>query len=106
MLICNLKNNVKIGEKIILRPTVNNYGTFWHAYINGIQIASLSSKFSQSINQFPQVKGFIVSNIYVHTYEESLFSDEKNETKYSEKWNQESKFRGYTYLIDFSGYGK
>jgi hypothetical protein len=101
-----LKNNVKIGEKIILRPTVNNYGTFWHAYINGIQIASLSSKFSQSINQFPQVKGFIVSNIYVHTYEESLFSDEKNETKYSEKWNQESKFRGYTYLIDFSGYGK
>lgn len=101
----DIKNSVSIGDKIVLRPTINNYGTFWYAYINNKKIAALSKQFSSKISHLPEVNGFIVSYIYVHSYEESLKSDKKNGTNFSEKWNQVSQHRGYTYLIDFSGYG-
>ncbi|MDT0552113.1 UvrD-helicase domain-containing protein [Urechidicola vernalis] len=102
----DLKNNVKVGDEIILRSVNQGPYIFWYAFINGRKIAQLSRSLIQKINHLNEVKGFVVSYIYVHTYEESLFSDDKNDTSFSDNWNQESKARGYTYLIDFSGYGK
>ncbi len=62
------------------------------------------------------VKGLIVSSIQIHTYEETVRSDEEwvNSGQpqphfgrpYSEKWTENSKNRGYIYLVDFSGYGR
>tara|TARA_R110001583_G_scaffold5731_4_gene30537 strand:- start:2551 stop:6405 length:3855 start_codon:yes stop_codon:yes gene_type:complete len=100
-----IKNNVSLGDTLVLRPIISNYGTFWYAYKNNQKVALLSHAFSNRINHLPQVNGFMVSSIYVHTYEESLISDKKNDTTYSSRWNEESRKRGYVYLIDFSGYG-
>lgn len=101
-----IKNNVSIGDAIVLRPIVNEHGAFWYAYKGNQRIASLSLAFSNRINHLSIVNGFIVSSVYVHTYEETLRSDEKNNTNYADRWNDASKERGYVYLIDFSGYGK
>jgi superfamily I DNA/RNA helicase len=100
-----IKNNVSLGDTLVLRPIINNYGTFWYAYKNDQSVALLSHAFSNKISHLAQVNGFIVSSIYVHTYQESLLSDERNNTTFSSKWNEESRQRGYVYLIDFSGYG-
>ena len=101
-----IKNNVKVGDEIILSSVAHGAFVFWYAFINGRRVAQLSRSLIEKINHLDEVKGFVVSYIYVHTYEESLYSDEKNGTNYSNNWNEESKSRGYTYLIDFSGYGK
>ena len=62
----------------------------------------------------PILEGFIVSSIYVHTYQDTLKSDQEwiNKGKpkewerpFADKWTHSSKERGYVYIIDFSGYG-
>jgi len=52
-----------------------------------------------------KLSGFVVSSVYVNTYDETKLSDEKNGTSYSNNWTQTAKERGYIYLIDFSGFG-
>jgi ATP-dependent DNA helicase RecQ len=101
-----IKKNISIGDALVLKPIINEFGTFWYAFKNDTKIAALSRSFSNRINHLPEVNGFIVSSVYTHTYEETLFSDQKNDTDYAQKWNQESKDRGFVYVIDFSGYGK
>ncbi|WP_282122167.1 UvrD-helicase domain-containing protein [Algibacter mikhailovii] len=102
----DIKNNIRVGDEIKLRPVSKGLYVFWYAFVNDRKVAQLSSSLVNKIRNYSEVKGFVISYIYVHTYEESLFSDEMNETNYSNRWNQESKSRGFTYLIDFSGYGK
>ena len=100
-----IKNNVKIGDNLILRPIVNGRYIFWYAIINNQRVALLSRNMVNRINHLREVKGFIVSSVYVSTYEETLWSDEKNNTEYASHWTGSAKNRGYIYLIDFSGYG-
>lgn len=100
-----IRDHVKIGDKITLKPTINQHGTFWYAIVNNRNVASLSRSMVSRIQNMPQVNGFIVSSVYVNTYEDTKYSDDKNGTNYSSNWTQEAINRGYVYLIDFSGYG-
>lgn len=100
-----VKNSVKIGDRLELRPFVNGRYTFWYATINNNRVARLSRSMVNRIQHLPEVNGFIVSSVYVSTYEETLWSDEKNNTDYASNWTEAAKNRGYIYLIDFSGYG-
>lgn len=100
-----INNNVKIGDRLLLQPVNNGNYTFWYANINNNRVALLSRSMVNKISHLPQVNGFIVSSIYVSTYEETLLSDDRNNTSYASKWTQDSINRGYVYLIDFSGYG-
>ena len=88
----------------------------WEVFWNNSKIAKLSSKnIPNEMKKFRCLEGFVISSVCVHTFEETQRSDEEWELKgkpfekgrpYSEKWSDESKQRGYIYLIDFSGYGK
>lgn len=100
-----IKENVKVGDSLILEPMANGGFVFWHAVVNGTKVARLSMSMVNRIGHLPNVNGFIVSSVYVNTYEETLWSDEKNKTDYATKWTQAAKDRGFIYLIDFSGYG-
>ncbi|WP_149304904.1 ATP-dependent helicase [Pareuzebyella sediminis] len=100
-----IRDNVKLGDQITLKPTVNGVHTFWYAIINNTKVALLSLAMVRKLGQMQQVNGFIVSSIYVSTYEETQYSDSVNKKDYAKKWSSEAKDRGYVYLIDFSGYG-
>lgn len=101
-----IRDQVKIGDEIVLAPTHRAGYTFWHAIVNNRNVASLSRSMVDKIQNMPKVNGFIVSSIYVSTYEDTKYSDNKNATNYASNWTQEAINRGYVYLIDFSGYGK
>lgn len=100
-----IRDNVKVGDSLILEPILSGGFVFWHAIVNGTKIARLSSSMVHKIGHLPRMNGFIVSSVYVSTYEETIWSDENNGTNYSSKWTQDARERGYVYLIDFSGYG-
>jgi ATP-dependent DNA helicase RecQ len=100
-----IKNNVKIGDRLVLLPVAIGIHTFWYATINNNRVALLSRSMVNRINHLTEVKGFIVSSIYVSTYEETVWSDERNNTNYALNWTDSAKDRGFVYLIDFSGYG-
>ncbi|WP_055435787.1 UvrD-helicase domain-containing protein [Lacinutrix algicola] len=106
-----IKNAINIGDPIVLRDEQRGDYVFWYAYINNQKVAQLSRGLVQQINQYNSLSGFVVSAIYVHTYEETVRSDENrllddpNAQQYATNWTDSSKERGFIYLIDFSGYG-
>lgn len=99
-----IRDNVKIGDEVTLKSFQRGNFRFWEAVVGNRSVASVSLAMSQKINHLPEVTGFVVSSIYVNTYEETFYSDTKNGTTYAENWTQESIDRGFIYLIDFSGY--
>ncbi|PQJ18452.1 UvrD-helicase domain-containing protein [Nonlabens tegetincola] len=110
-----IKNNVKIGDSLLIEPNQVGIYTYWHAIVNGNKVAQLSSSLVKKIGHNIPLKGFSVSSVYVHTYEETLKSDQEwidkgrpNEwgRPFAEKWIDSSRERGFVYVIDFSGYGR
>jgi ATP-dependent DNA helicase RecQ len=99
-----IKNHVRIGDDIILKKVTRGGYDFWEVKLNNIAVAQLSSKIPKKMVEMSELSGFVVSSIYVHTYEETVNSE--TGSKYAHYWNEESKKRGFIYLIDFSGYGK
>lgn len=104
-----IKNQVKIGDAIVLKKRIVNARAgfefnVWEVFVNNMRVAQLSSNIPKEMSGFNELNGFVVSSIYVHTYEETVNSE--TGSQYASKWNEESKKRGYIYLIDFSGYGK
>ena len=99
-----IKNHVRIGDDIILKKVTRGGYNFWEVKLNNITVAQLSSKIPKKMVEMSELSGFVVSSIYVHTYEETVNSE--TGSQYAIKWSEESKKRGYIYLIDFSGYGK
>jgi ATP-dependent DNA helicase RecQ len=77
---------------------------FWEVKVDNIAVAQLSSKIPKKMAEMSELSGFVVSSIYVHTYEDTVNSE--TGSQYASRWSEESKKRGYIYLIDFSGYGK
>ncbi|MFD2100649.1 UvrD-helicase domain-containing protein [Flagellimonas iocasae] len=100
-----IHNNVALGESLSLRKQTRGAYSFWHVYVQGNEVAQLSSNMSNYLGDIHTVNGFSVSSIYVHTYNETIASDEKNDTAYAKSWTEEARNRGYIYLLDFSGYG-
>jgi len=116
-----IKTLVRLGDDIILKrrlQTNRNGPDFyvWEVLVNGDVIAQLSSNVTKRLEDIEELTGFIVSSVYVHTYEETVRSDNdwiargkpsiEKGRPFADKWTDEAKTRGYIYLIDFSGYGK
>ena len=106
-----IKNAIKIGDPIILGNEQRAGYIFWYAYINNQKVAQLSRDLVNQINQYVSLSGFVVSSVYVHTYEETVRSDEnrllenRHAQQYAPNWTQTAIDRGFIYLIDFSGFG-
>jgi ATP-dependent DNA helicase RecQ len=101
-----IRDNVKIGDSIFLDKKPEGAHTFWYVIHNKQKIAQLSKSMVNQLIDIEKLSGFVVSSVYVNTYDETKLSDEKNGTSFSNNWTQKSKERGYIYLIDFSGFGK
>ena len=107
-----INNHVKIGDPIVLRKDSVGGFSFWHVIINNQKVAQLSTDYANQIMAYNYLNGFVVSSVYVHTYEETVRSDEnrllenRNAPQYATNWTQAAIDRGFIYLIDFSGFGK
>jgi len=76
---------------------------------NGIYIGRLSSKSNIRIraieDEKDHLKDYFVSNIFVWTYEDTLASDEANNTDFASKWSEEAKKQGYINIVQIAGFG-
>ena len=101
-----------IRDPIVLRKDSIGGYSFWHVLINNQKVAQLSTDYVNQIMAYNYLNGFVVSSVYVHTYEETVHSDEnrllenRNAQQYATNWTQASIDRGFIYLIDFSVFGK
>lgn len=117
-----IKNHVRIGDEVLLKEVllkndVNGTNNFRVVYVNHSKVAQLRKSIAEDLSNNGDINGYIVSSVYVHTYEETVRSDEEfilnggipstlNGRPFANKWKEDAKQRGFIYLIDFSGFGK
>lgn len=81
----------------------------WFVKIENTLVGCLSQKASNditsSVKGATEVGGFVCSNIYKWTLEETIASDKAKNTNFAEKWTAFPWERGYIYIVEFSGYG-
>ena len=92
-----IKTNVNSGAEISLIGK--------SIFYNDIKIAHLSSVAFDKIPPIDKLIGFVVNEIVVWTFEETIASDLKNGTTYATNWCHEARQLGYIYLVDFVGFG-
>ena len=64
------------------------------------------SKDAGNLLEHSHVKGLIVNEVVVWSYEDTVEFDKKNPNKnYSANWCQAARNQGYIYLVDFAGFG-
>ena len=102
-----IRNEVIVGDEIKLKRRTRSGYTFWEIIHCGKTIGQLSKSESKRLQQdYSEIWNLRVSAVQVYTYGESLEYDNRNNTKYTSKWKEMSKKRGYIYLVDLAGYGK
>lgn len=48
---------------------------------------------------------FFVSNVFVWTFEDTLYSDTANNSDFANRWSAEAKQNGYIYVVQIAGFG-
>ena len=116
----NFRNNQSIGNKVKRndpvsvrkeRKTKSNGESFTTVNIvhNGINIGQLSKNSSifhrMEIENINILNGFFVSDVFYWTYQDTLNSDKKNNTRYADNWCEEAKDQRYIFIVNIAGYG-
>ena len=96
-----IHNNVRVGAEVVLTP----YYDKWNVLVNNKLVGRTKAGGMRGFTG-KEVRGFSVTNVIVRYYEETLASDQKNHTTFADKWQEHAKKVGYTYVVDFAGYGK
>ena len=58
------------------------------------------------VNQWPNLEGLFVNDVFVWTYGDTLASDRKNGKSFADMWCAGAKERGFIYVVDFAGYAR
>ncbi|MBL0341220.1 MAG: hypothetical protein IPP71_09980 [Bacteroidetes bacterium] len=54
---------------------------------------------------YKTITGYVVNEVIVWTYQDTLDFDNANDTNYAESWCHEAIQQGYIYIVDFAGFG-
>ena len=99
-------NNIKKDDPIEIKK--DQYENYYIIH-NGTYIGRLSSKSNIRIraieDEKDHLKDYFVSNIFVWTYEDTLASDEANNTDFASKWSEKAKKQGYINIVQIAGFG-
>ncbi len=96
-----IQHNVRVGDEVVL----TSYYDKWNIWVNGRIVARTKAGGMKGFLG-SEIRGFSVTNVLVRYYEDTALSDQKNGTTFAEKWQEHAKQIGYTYIVDFAGYGK
>jgi hypothetical protein len=71
-----IRDNVKVGRHVFLNKEMEAL-TFWYVIHNNQKIAQLSKAMVGKLNDLEILSGFVVSSVYVNTYNDTNLSDKK-----------------------------
>lgn len=110
-----VKNYLKSGDEISIKLSVKAGFEFYELIdSNNKIVGQLSQPRGNSFEKDYQMqkalrkdglRKFVINEIVIFSYEETLRSDEKNGTTYGADWCPEARKQGYIYLVDFAGFG-
>lgn len=105
-----INTSVKSGDFVFVRRRVVPYnGT--HFVVHELlkenttrPIGELASN-ANIVRDHQTVSGFVVNEVVVWSFDDTLKFDAENGTNYARDWCQEARNQGYIYLVDFAGFG-
>jgi ATP-dependent DNA helicase RecQ len=101
-----IKLNVKTGDLVsIVTKRVQSY-TFKELVHNGKVVGSVSVKSVPNLDHIELASDFVVNEVVVWSYKDTIEYDERNGTNYKNDWCEAAKQKGFVYIVDFAGYGK
>lgn len=100
-----IKINVKAGDLVsIITNRVQNF-TFKRLIHNGRAVGSVSVRAIPNLENIESASDFVVNEVVVWSYKDTLKFDERNGTNYNNDWCDEAKQKGFIYIVDFAGFG-
>ncbi len=111
-----IRDHVRVGDAVRIERTdklIKAPSAKWWVYVNDRLVgktAAYNRDRGTGINGFTgfsAVTGFVVTSIVVQTYQDTLLYDQRNPpADFSRSWKSHAIETGYTYIVDFAGYGK
>lgn len=97
-------NSIRANDPVELH---RDGGGYWYVVHLGERVSRLKKDYNPAVAaNVKRITGFLVTSVYVYTLEESETYDLKHESDYTRSWTNDVRNVGYTYLVDFAGYGK
>ncbi|MBD3184926.1 AAA family ATPase, partial [Candidatus Poribacteria bacterium] len=105
-----IRDNVNSGDFIFVkRRTVPNNGNPFDIHElfkeGSTRAIGRLSRDAGQLLEYRSCRGYVVNEIVVWEYEDTVKFDQDHETNYSNQWCQNARDVGYVYLVDFAGYG-
>ena len=106
----NVRKNASVEVRRVEKRGATGQAFFVHnIYVEGRVVGQLSRnshvKTAMDASQTSRLVGFFVSDIFVWSYEDSKRSDERNGTKFSTKWCENARKKGFVHVVSIAGYG-
>jgi ATP-dependent DNA helicase RecQ len=105
-----INTSVKSGDFIFIRrrivPFNGNHFVVYELLKENtiIPIGELANN-ANVVGNHQALKGFVVNEVVVWTYEDTEKFDLENDTDYAKDWSEGARAQGYIYLVDFAGFG-
>lgn len=101
-----INSHVGVGNEVILKSFTDMRNNFkWGVWVSGKQVGLIKIGEMKGFGG-PKIIGFAVTSVVVYTYEETVAYDLKHGTTFALRWKDHARETGYTYIVDFAGYGK
>lgn len=101
-----IKSNIKTGDLVSIQTKVAHPFTFKELIHNSKIIGKVTSKAIPNLEHITTASNFVVNEVVIWSFVETIEYDKKHGTKYQNDWCEAAKQQGYIYIVDFAGFGK
>jgi ATP-dependent DNA helicase RecQ len=105
-----INTSIKSGDFVFIRKREVSYNGN-HFVVHELLKENTSTPIGELANNsnvlgnHQVLTGFVVNEVVVWTYEDTVKFDLENDTNYANDWSEGARSLGYVYLVDFAGYG-
>jgi hypothetical protein len=99
-------NQIKKDDPVeIVRDQYGNYFIVHKGHYIGRLSSRSTIKYRAEEDGKTLLKDFFVSNVFVWTYEDTLASDNANNTDFATRWSSAAIQQGYINIVQIAGFG-
>jgi RecQ family ATP-dependent DNA helicase len=105
-----IRSSVKTGDLVSIRTKRVQYQgqqiAFKELIHNEKVVGSVSVKAVPNLEHIEVASDFVVNEVVVWSFKDTVDYDQRNDTHYQKDWCDEAKQKAFIYIVDFAGFGR